>query len=257
MKIKIGLHGATGKMGTSIARLIQKSELYELATLVVSKDDQALDKPLSFLFADLPSSPLCTNDVKQALTKVDVMIDFSSPEATTQLLQEAMNGKTCLVIGTTGLSSFHEETMYKAAQQIPIVYSSNMSEGINTLFALLPQVKQALPQWETEILELHHRNKKDSPSGTAISLAKTLAHQEQMIYGRTADLPRKNASEVAIASIRGGDIVGEHTVFFLSNGERLELTHRATDRTIFAQGALRAARWIYAHGASGLYSIHE
>lgn len=192
-------------------------------------------------------------------TGADVLIDFSQPACVIDFCSEATRTKTALVIGTTGHSEKERKVIEQAAKETPIVLASNFSVGVNALFALSERAAAILgDSFDVEIVEAHHRLKKDAPSGTAKTLAEILAcgSQKKIRYGREGMVGERAKSEIGIHSVRGGDVVGDHTVIFAGDGERLELTHRATNRETFARGALRAARWIVDQPA-GLYSMRD
>ena len=199
-----------------------------------------------------------------ALEGCAVAIDFTTPSASVFYATEAARRALPLVIGTTGLSAEQQEVISQAARQIPIVQAANMSVGVTLLAILVEQAAAGLgPEYDIEILEMHHRNKLDAPSGTALMLGHAAA------AGRARELPeievrnriggetQKRASgEIGFASLRGGDVAGDHTVYFAGDGERLELTHRASSRAVFAQGAVRAAEWVIDQ-PPGLYSMRN
>jgi 4-hydroxy-tetrahydrodipicolinate reductase len=183
--------------------------------------------------------------IEPAMNSCDVVIDFSHPDAITEICGSALNHGKCLVIGTTGHSPEQRRKIEEAAHSLPIVFASNFSVGVNVLFWLTRKAAELFgPDSKPEIIETHHKMKKDAPSGTAKTLAKIL---------KTA---REMKNEILIQSIREGDVVGEHVVIFSGPGERLELKHRATSREIFARGALRAAQWIIGK-PPGLYSMQD
>jgi 4-hydroxy-tetrahydrodipicolinate reductase len=202
-----------------------------------------------------------TSNAEELFTKSDAIIDFTLPEATMQHAKLAAQHKKILVIGTTGLSTSQENELENAAQKTPIIYAANMSLGVNLLAALVEQAAKALSPdgWDIEVFESHHHNKIDAPSGTALLLGKAAAK------GRETQLPttipsdrngKRQEGEIGFSVARGGDVVGEHTVFFFGQGERIELTHRATNRALFARGALKAAEWAKGKPA-GLYSMRD
>ena len=188
----------------------------------------------------------------------DCVIDFTTPEGTKSLLDSAVNTNTALVIGTTGLDSAAENAIRNAAGKIPIVYAANMSIGVNLLLALVEQAASKLgPRWDIEIFESHHRNKIDAPSGTALALGKAAQAGRGKGDFTTADRSGKRADgSIGFAVSRGGDVVGEHMVTFYGMGERVELGHKASDRSLFARGALQAAQWIQGKPA-GLYTMRD
>ncbi len=191
------------------------------------------------------------DDLKSVIDSSDVVIDFSFHNATAAIAELCAQRKKALVIGTTGHSEPHKNRIVATARQIPIVWASNFSTGVNTLFWLTRKAAEILgPGFDLEVVEMHHRAKKDAPSGTAATLAEILAEvREQQLskvirHGRVGITGERTSAEIGMHSLRGGDIVGDHTVIFAANGERLELTHKASSRETFANGALRAAQWV-------------
>ena len=192
-----------------------------------------------------------------------VWVDFSVPAATLAAAQAAAAGGVAMVIGTTGLSPAQKADLAMAAREVPIVFAANTSVGVNVLLKTVGDVARALgPGYDLEIVETHHRNKRDAPSGTALRLAEALADATKRDLGATAryerhgDIGPRTDAEIGIQTLRGGDVVGDHTVFFLGNGERIEITHRATSRDTFAHGAVRAALWVEGR-PPGLYDFRD
>lgn len=203
------------------------------------------------------------DDLEAVIEKGDVVIDFSFHEATRGIAELCAEYKKALVIGTTGHSTEEKSRIAKNKLKIPMVWASNFSTGVNTLFWLARKAAEILgPGYDLEIVEMHHRLKKDAPSGTALSLAQILTQvrQQQLSevarYGRQGLVGERTATEIGIHSVRGGDVVGDHTVIFATNGERLELTHKAASRDTLANGALRAAVWV-AQQKPGLYDMQD
>ena len=203
--------------------------------------------------------------------KTDVWIDFTVPAATMAAVRDAEAMGVAMVIGTTGLSAAERERIREASRQIPIVLAPNMSVGVNVLLKLVSDAARALgPGYDLEIVEAHHRAKRDAPSGTALRLAEALADatgrdlSATARYERHGEIGARTAEEIGIQTLRGGDVVGDHTVYFLGTGDRIEITHRASSRDTFAHGAVRAARWLVG-GASdvterrapGLYDMRN
>jgi 4-hydroxy-tetrahydrodipicolinate reductase len=220
--IRVLLVGAAGRMGKTIIDL--------------AKDDPNIEIVARCDLGDA---------LGPAMKNSDVVIDFSNPDATDGLCGVALEDQRPLVIGTTGHSAGQRGAIERAARSVPIVFASNFSAGVNVLFALAGNAAETLgPEFNVEIIETHHQMKKDAPSGTAKTLATILRKV------------RDTNDEIPIQSIREGDVVGEHTVIFSGPGERLELTHRAASREIFARGALRAARWIIGQ-SPGLYTMQD
>ncbi|MDD4901171.1 MAG: 4-hydroxy-tetrahydrodipicolinate reductase [Patescibacteria group bacterium] len=213
------------------------------------------------------------DSLEKVLDQADVVVDFSSPAGTMDALEQCVGAGKAMVIGTTGHSEAEQARIVEGACVIPIVKASNFSTGVNVLFWLARETAELLgPGFDLEIVEAHHRLKKDAPSGTAKTLAEILtevrdkqfaATDEVMgalpvraVNGRSGNTGVRSSTEIGIHSIRGGDIVGEHTVIFAGNGERVELTHKASSRATFANGALRAAQWVVGKPA-GLYSMTD
>ena len=192
----------------------------------------------------------------------DVIIDFSTPAATPILLRLAVKHRKPLVIGTTGHTAAEKRPLLRLAARIPCVWAGNFSIGVNLLFHLTREAAHILDaNYDAEVIEMHHRFKKDAPSGTAVRLLEIILKERQLTpaalrHGRTGITGERSAREVGVHSLRGGDVVGDHTVIFAALGERLELTHKASDRAIFARGALRAAQWIVAQ-PPGVYDMQD
>jgi 4-hydroxy-tetrahydrodipicolinate reductase len=203
------------------------------------------------------------DDLGSVIDKCDVVIDFSLHSATPQVAELCAAHHKALVIGTTGHSDAEKSQIVNRKSQIPIVWSSNYSTGVNTLFWLTRKAAEILgSDFDLEVVEMHHRLKKDAPSGTAKSLAEILAEvrQQQLEkvarHGRVGIVGERTSSEIGIHSIRGGDVVGDHTVIYANAGERIELTHKASSRDTFANGALRAAQWVVKQ-KPGLYDMQD
>ena len=203
------------------------------------------------------------DDLPAVIAKSDVVIDFSSHGATPGLVELCAKNKKAVVIGTTGHSDSEKSAILNSQSAIPIVLASNFSTGVNTLFWLTRKAAEILgPEFDLEVVEMHHRLKKDAPSGTAKSLAEILANVRKLQldkaarHGREGIVGERTAEEIGIHSIRGGDVVGDHTVIFANMGERVELTHKASSRDTFANGALRAALWVVKQ-KPGLYDMQD
>lgn len=203
------------------------------------------------------------DDFAAGLANSEAVIDFSHHSTCETVLSACVAGKKTIVIGTTGHSDAQVAAIHSAAQKIPVVFSGNYSTGVNALYWLARKAAEILgPDFDIEITETHHRMKKDAPSGTAKNLAEILAEVRKLQYnadvrhGRHGDVGPRTKTEIGMHAIRGGDVVGDHTVLFAALGERIELTHKASGREIFARGALRAAGW--AHGKpAGLYTMQD
>jgi len=202
-------------------------------------------------------------DIRESLDRADVVVDFSFHNATLPIARLCAERRKAMVIGTTGHTSDEKQQILGLAGQIPMVWASNYSTGVNTLFWLTRQAARILgPAFDLEIVEMHHRMKKDAPSGTATTLAEILAEvrreqlSEVIRHGRCGIVGERTHEEIGMHSLRGGDVVGDHTVVFAAFGERVELTHRASSRETFANGALRAAQWVKGKNA-GLYNMQD
>ena len=203
------------------------------------------------------------DDLLPLIKEVDVVIDFSFHDATAQFAAVCAEHRKALVIGTTGHSDAEKSQISSLKSNIPMVWASNYSTGVNTLFWLTRKAAEILgPNFDLEVVEMHHRMKKDAPSGTAATLAEILAavRKQQLSkvirHGRVGIVGERTPAEIGMHSLRGGDVVGDHTVIFAANGERLELRHSASSRETFANGALRAAQWV-AHQEPGLYDMQD
>ena len=204
-----------------------------------------------------------TNDINTFIDESDVIIDFSLPEATQTLLENAIKNPKPLVIGTTGLDVHQTNLLRAASEAMPVLYATNMSLGVAVLNKLVNIASKTLDGFDIEIVEMHHRHKKDAPSGTALTLAESAAEGRNLdldtvrVSGRNGNIGERNKDEIAVMALRGGDIVGRHTVGFYNDGEFIELHHTATARNTFSKGAIRAAKWLANKQTSGLYSISD
>jgi 4-hydroxy-tetrahydrodipicolinate reductase len=202
------------------------------------------------------------DDLRAAIGLVDVVVDFSSPQATRGVLELAVASGKPVVIGTTGHSPQEKAALLEIAAAVPCVWAGNFSVGVNLLFALTRRAARALgDDYDAEVVEMHHRMKKDAPSGTAGRLLEIILEERKLArsalrHGREGMTGARTRGEVGVHSLRGGDVVGDHTVVFAGTGERLELTHKASDRAVFAHGALRAARWVTTQ-KPGVYDMQD
>ncbi|MDH4199985.1 MAG: 4-hydroxy-tetrahydrodipicolinate reductase [Spirochaetia bacterium] len=254
--IHFAINGALGKMGRAIARLALQKKTMELALAIdINAQDAALGEGIKkeILVSQIdPEKP----------GKISGLIDFSVPDASLNMLKICVSAKIPMVIGTTGFGSEQESFIQEASKQIAILKSSNMSIGVNLLFALTRMAGEALvnKDFHAEMMEIHHMHKKDAPSGTAKSLEKILLEtmnlDKNVKYGRSGITGERKPDELGSFALRGGDVVGDHTVFFLGNGERIELKHQATNRDVFASGALDALEFIV-HQKPGLYNMTQ
>jgi 4-hydroxy-tetrahydrodipicolinate reductase len=239
-------------MGAHLIKNVSEDGALELAAVHVYDELQQ----------ELPKEVLVTNSIRALLEASDVIIDFSAPAATQELCERAMEIPRGLVIATTGLTQHQINLIEEASRLMPVLYASNMSAGIALLKQLVEKVAATLEDFDIEIVEMHHRHKVDAPSGTALTLAEFAAKGRGLdldkvrVSGRDGQIGPRSRDEIAVMALRGGDIVGRHTVGFYNDGEFIELTHVATSRETFSKGAIRAARWL-AKQEAGLYSIND
>lgn len=260
---KIAIIGAAGRMGCALIRCIVRADDLELTGATEYAGAPSLDSDAGTTAGCAPLNVKITSDPAVAVGGADVAIDFSSREALAGNLQVTAGRGIPIVIGTTGLDDAMLAAVAETAQRIPIVRAANMSTGINVLLDLATRAAAILGfDYDIEIAETHHRHKKDAPSGTALALAAAVAAgreqnlAEVMVHGRSGMAGARPRGEIGMHALRGGDVVGEHTVHFAADGEKLEFTHRASSREAFALGALRAARWL-AGRPSGLYDMRD
>ena len=255
------VNGACGRMGKMIVRLIADDGELSLGAALEASDHPKLGEDVGTLVG-LPRAldVLLTDDLDR---EVDVMIDFSLPAGTERCLDRCVEWKIPMVIGTTGLDERRTGKVHAAAEIIPVVFAPNMSAGVNVLLRLAGEVARALGEdYDVEIVEVHHRFKKDAPSGTALKLAEAIADargrdlKEVALFGREGAVGERPRGVIGIHAVRAGDIVGEHTIIFSTLGERVELTHRASSRETFARGALRAAKFVLGK-KPGLYTMQD
>jgi 4-hydroxy-tetrahydrodipicolinate reductase len=259
--VSVVIVGARGRMGQALLGALAETDDLELVGAVDHSSNGGLGQDVGTL-SGLPAIGVDLTDSLRP-PRGAVVVDFSLPEATDLNIARCLDFGVPLVLGTTGITGETRELLKRAAKEIPIVSAANFSVGITLLLQLAAVAARALgPDFEAEIFELHHRHKRDAPSGTALRLGKAIAQatdrdfEKVAVHSRNTTETQRTAEEIGITSLRGGDSVGEHTVMFLGAGERLELTHRATDRGIFARGALRAAKWL--HGQPpGLYDMAD
>jgi 4-hydroxy-tetrahydrodipicolinate reductase len=224
----------------------------------------AVDQPdAAGLGAQVADGVVATSDLAAGLGACDVYIDFTAPASTREAAQAAARLRRAAVIGTTGLAAADEAAIAELARVAPVVFAANFSLGVNLVLGLVRQAARALgPEWDAEVVETHHRAKRDAPSGTALRLAEALAEATGRDLGATAryqrhgDIGPRTDAEIGIQTLRGGDVVGDHTIYFLGQGERVEITHRATSRDTFAHGAVRAALWVSGR-PPGLYDMRD
>jgi 4-hydroxy-tetrahydrodipicolinate reductase len=224
---KVCVLGPSGKMGRAVIEAAEVREDLEVVSTV-----------------DLGG------DMVKGLGMADVYVDFTSPDGTRAAARAALQRKTAAVIGTTGLRSSEEQAIEDLAKVAPVVVAANFSLGVNVVLGLVQQAAKALCEWDAEVVETHHNKKRDAPSGTALAIARAIAAGHGVDYDqvkrhtRDGDVGPRPRGEIGVSTVRGGDVVGEHVAYFFGQAERIEIAHRATSRTIFATGSLRAASWV-------------
>jgi 4-hydroxy-tetrahydrodipicolinate reductase len=237
-QLRVSVLGGQGRMGKAIIALLAEHPRLILASSIEEADNS-----------------------EAAIAAADVAIDFTVAEATPRHVWQAAEKHVPIVVGTTGLNAQQEAVLAEAARVIPVLYAANMSIGVTLLAALVERAAAALgPEYDLEILEMHHRHKVDAPSGTALLLGRAAAKGRGVALDdvrRDSAAGARPSGSIGFASLRGGDVAGDHTVMFAGEGERLELTHRASSRTVFAAGALRAAEWLVRQKKPGLYAMKD
>lgn len=248
--INVGIYGASGRVGRLLIEDLQGETELKLAAIYVRREFDGV----------LPEGTLVTNDIDTFVKESDIIIDFSLPEAMQPLMEALLKSPKPLVSGTTGLSVHQMNLLKEVSELTPVLYATNMSLGVAMIGKLVNLASKTLEGFDIEIVEMHHRHKKDAPSGTALTLAEAAASGRGLdldkvrVSGRNGNIGERSSDEIAVMALRGGDIVGRHTVGFYNDGEFIELNHTATSRNTFSKGAIRAAKWLNTQ-PSGLYSI--
>jgi 4-hydroxy-tetrahydrodipicolinate reductase len=260
---RIGVVGAGGRMGRLLLRLAAITPGFRLVGGSERKGAPDIGRDLGQLAGIEPLGLALGDDAKQLFAAADAVLDFTAPEASLAHAKLAAAAGKAHVIGTTGIDSVGRKVLAGAARKAPIVFAPNMSLGVNLLAELVTQVARSLdPAWDIEIVEMHHRHKVDAPSGTALLFGRAAAAGRGVDLDKMAERGRdgvtgaRKPGAIGFAALRGGDVVGEHSVIFAAEGERIELTHKATSRDIFARGAFAAARWATGR-KPGLYSMKD
>lgn len=262
--VRIAVVGAGGRMGREIIKLVLQHRQCTLAAALCRKGDVIAGQDAGELVGEEKTGVVITDDHKQCLHAVDVLIDFTCPETTLALLPLCQQHNKRIVIGTTGFSAEEKQMIASTAKSVPIVFAPNMSAGVNLMFKLLQMTAKAFgKQSDIEIIEKHHRNKQDAPSGTALKMGEIIAEtlgyplNQHAVYGRHGTKQGIRSHEtIGFSSVRAGDIVGEHTALFAGDGEQIEITHTSSNRVHYASGAVQAACWLTAK-TSGLYDMMD
>ena len=252
--VNIIVCGACGRMGHAIINMAKQDKDFNIiaGTEVDSCSSVGNKDPLI----------IKSNDIEQYINVGNVIIDFTTASNTMRNVEIAIRKNAKIVIGTTGLSEENKRTLKKAGEKISIVFAPNMSTGINLLLNVVEKIAKKIPNYDVEILEIHHNRKKDSPSGTALRLAESISNghnkslKDVAVFGRYGTQALRKPGEIGIHAIRCGDVCGDHTVIFASDGERIEISHKATSRAGLVAGALRATKWINSKSA-GLYDMRD
>lgn len=259
--MNIAIAGASGRMGRTLIEAVLNAPDMRLAAAFDRADSPAIGTdPTAFLGQQ--SEIRITADVDVSLTGCDALIDFTRPEATREHLQACVRHGVAIVIGTTGLTEADHQALASAARHIPIVQAPNMSPGVNIAIRLIELATQALKDCDIEVIEAHHRHKVDAPSGTALAIGEAIAGQlgkplkEIGVFAREGHTGPRQPGSIGFSTIRAGDIVGDHTVLFAGQGEQIEIRHRATSREHYADGSLRACRFL-AGRQHGLFSMRD
>ena len=260
--LNIAIVGSAGRMGRALIEAINQAQDMRLAAALERAGNDLIGKDAGELVG-APCGVLISDDMDAGLKAADVLIDFTRPEGTLAHLGLCRQHKTNIIIGTTGFTPEQKQQIQAASRDIGIVFAPNMSVGVNIVFKLLEQAAKVLAEdYDIEIIEAHHRHKVDAPSGTALRMGEVVAEAsgrklaDCAVYAREGVTGERPASSIGFATIRGGDIVGDHTVLFAGIGERVEISHKASSRATFSMGALRAARYL-AGKRSGLYDMQD
>ena len=260
--MKIGIVGASGRMGRMLIESALKDGGVELVAAIDQPGTSAIGKDAGELVG-MPCGVNVTSDTEAAIAKADCLIDFTRPEGTLEHLAICRRHKVGIVIGTTGFGDDGKQAIAAASREIPIVFAPNMSVGVNVVFKLLDTASRILAEgYDVEIVEAHHKHKIDAPSGTALRMGEVVAQalgrdlKECAVYGREGVTGERDSSTIGFATVRGGDIVGDHTVMYCGTGERVEISHKAGSRMPYALGSLHAARFL-AGKESGLFDMQD
>lgn len=263
MSIRIAVTGAAGRMGKTLIEAITKASGAELTAAMERPDSSLIGADAGELAGVGKLGVAVVADIEQVLDQFDVLIDFTAPAATERNAQVCAAAGKRIVIGTTGFNAEQKAAVLATAEQTAVCIASNYSTGVNLCFKLLQLAAQVVGEdSDIEIYEAHHRHKVDAPSGTALSMGEVVANtlgrdlKEVAVYGREGQTGARDAKTIGFATVRAGDIVGDHTVMFAAEGERVEITHKASSRMSFARGAVRAACWL-AGKDKGLFDMQD
>lgn len=261
--LNIAIMGAAGRMGQMLVREVTMTDGCHVSGATDREGSPHIGEDVGTLAGVKALGVKIEADPAPVIARAQAVIDFTSPAATVEHARLCAQANAAHIIGTTGLSAEDEAALKMAARHCQVVYAPNMSVGVNLLLALTEKVAAVLGEdYDIEIVEMHHRHKVDAPSGTALGLGKAaargreVAHEEAAVYAREGQTGARPAGKIGYATLRGGDVIGDHTVMFASEGERIEVSHKASNRKIYAAGAIRAVKWARQQ-KFGLYSMHD
>ncbi len=260
---RIAVMGAAGRMGKTLIEAVRQAEGAQLSAAIDRADSSLVGVDVGELVAQGKIGVNLSGDLNAVLDQFDVLIDFTHPSVTLKNLEICRAAGKAMIIGTTGFSPEEKQLLAEAGKQIPIVFAANFSVGVNLCLKLLDTAARVLgDEVDIEIIEAHHRHKVDAPSGTALRMGEVVANalgrdlQKVAVYGREGQTGARERETIGFATVRAGDVVGDHTVLFAADGERVEITHKASSRMTFAKGAVRAALWLHKR-QPGLYDMQD
>lgn len=261
--LNVVIVGASGRMGRTLIESALSTDNVRLHAAVERPGSDLMGQDAG-LFLGKPTGVKITDDLTQALEGADVLIDFTRPEATLNYLAACVEKGVNIVIGTTGFDDAGKAAIQAAAEKIGVVFAPNFSVGVNLTFKLLDMAARVLSEgYDIEIIEAHHRHKVDAPSGTALRMGEVIADalgrdlKQCAVYGREGVTGERDPNTIGFATVRGGDVVGDHTALFAAIGERVEITHKASSRATFANGAVRAAKWLASQTPGNVYDMQD
>lgn len=260
--VRVAINGADGRMGRALIESIQNNPKTVLSGALEYAESPSLGKDAGSSIG-IQTGVVIRDDIDAVLRDSDVLIDFTRPTGCLNAVHHCVQKGVKMVVGTTGFDEVGKQTLFQAAEHIGMVFAPNFSVGVNLTFALLDTAARVLnSDYDIEIIEAHHRHKVDAPSGTALRMGEVIAHalgrdlSECAVYGREGHTGARDAQTIGFATVRGGDIVGDHTALFATDGERVEITHKASSRLTFANGAVRAALWLQ-NQQNGMYDMQD
>lgn len=263
MTARIAITGAAGRMGKTLIEAVQLAEGAEVAAAIERPESSLIGADAGELAGLGSLGVKIVGDINEVINDFDVLIDFTAPTATVVNATACAAAGRKMIIGTTGCTESELASIHAAAEQTGICMASNFSTGVNATFKLLDMAAQILGHdYDVEIVETHHRHKVDAPSGTALSMGEAVANglgqnlKDVALYAREGQVGPRSKDEIAFATVRGGDVVGDHTVMFLADGERVEISHKASSRMSFARGAVRAAKWM-SEQEKGMFDMQD